>query len=174
MTNTVVSISILLVILFFLIDGIRRGLVRQFFEAVGLVVAFVGAYAIGQYFASNFVGPAKLSHRAIFVVSSVVAFVIVVVVFHMIGLLFQKIVSVTVLGPVDRVGGAVFGAVKGVLFVSLLCVVVFSFIPEGGFSKTLKANPVAAAIHPVLPRMYHALMKHSPAQLDFDKIASGD
>ena len=173
MTNTIISIAIMLAILFFLIDGIRRGLVRQFFEVIGLFAAFVGAYVIGHYLAGNFVGPAKLSHRAILIVSSVVVFIVIVVVFHLIGLLFQKIVNVTVLGPVDRVGGAIFGALKGVLFVSLICVIVFSFMPAGGFSDALKANPVAATIYPVLPRMYNLFMKHSSAQLDFDRMASG-
>jgi membrane protein required for colicin V production len=171
MTNTIISIVIMVTILFFLIDGIRRGLMRQFFEVIGLFAAFVGAYAIGHYLAENFQSSARLSHQAILIVSSVVVFIVIVVVFHMIGLLFQKIVSVTVLGPVDRVGGAIFGALKGILFVSLVCVVVFSFAPAGGFSETLKANPVAARIHPVLPWMYHLFIKHSPAQLDFDRMA---
>ena len=173
MTDTIISIAIVLIGIFFFIDGIRRGLVRQLLEIIGLFAAFAGAYYLGHYLTGNFAGSVKLSHRAILIVSSAAVFILIAVVFHLIGLLLQKIVSVTVLGPVDRVGGAIFGALKGVLFVSLICVIIFSFSPSGGFSAKLKTNRVAAKIHPVLPRMYDFFMKRAPGRPDLDEMARG-
>jgi membrane protein required for colicin V production len=171
MTDNIINIAIVLVILFFLIDGIRRGLVRQLFEVIGLVVAFFGAYAVGQVLVGDIGGAGRVSHRALVILSAVVVFIVIVVVFHLIGLLLQKIVSVTVLGPVDRVGGALFGALKGVLFVSLVCVVLFSFLPAGRIADSLRANPLAAKMYPVLPRLYHFFMRHPSAPADFDGFA---
>ena len=173
MMDNIISAAIVIVILIFLIDGIRRGLVRQLFEIVGLVAAFVGAYYLGHWLAADGHGSARVSHRAILIVSSVVVFVVIVIIFHLLGMLFQKIMSVTVLSPVDRVGGAIFGAFKGVLFVSLLCVIIFSFSPRGSFAARLKANAVASRVYPVLPRAYDFFMKHSSHQHDFDRIARG-
>ena len=173
MTDTIISVAIAVVLVFFLVDGVRRGLVRQIFEIVGLVAAFVGAYYLGHYFAAGGHGSAKVSHRAILIVSSVVVFVVIVIVFHLLGLMFQKIVSVTVLSPVDRVGGAIFGVFKGVLFVSLICIIIFGFSPRGALSAHLRANAVASKVYPVLPRMYDFFMKHASYQPDFDRIARG-
>jgi uncharacterized membrane protein required for colicin V production len=174
MTNHIITISILLVILFFLIDGARKGLVRQIFEVVGLLAAFVGAYYVGHLFAGDLAGSVRLPHRPALIVSTVLVFIVIMILFHLMGLLFQKIVSVTVLGPVDRIGGAVFGGFKGVLFVSLICLIMFSVVPAGNLTDAIRANPIAAKIHPVLPRVYHFLMRQSSAPVDPDTMASRD
>lgn len=172
--DTGITIATILVVVFFLIDGIRRGLVRQIFEVIGLVAAFIGAFYVGHYLAERFEGSTRISYRAVLFFCSVAVFIVVAVAFHLIGRLFQKIVSVTVLAPVDRIGGAVFGALKGVLFVSLICVIIFSVPSLGGFKETLRANRVATKIHPVLPRMYNYFMRHSSSRLDFDMIVRAD
>lgn len=168
--DTVITVVIILIIVFFLIDGIRRGLVRQVFEIAGLIVAFMGAYYLGHFFAQRFEGSTRISYSVILFFFSAIVFIAVVIVFHLLGLMMQKIMSVTILGPVDRVGGAMFGALKGVLFVSLVCVLVFSVPAAGGFKRKLQTNRVAAAIHPVLPRMYNFFIKRSSIRFDSTDI----
>ncbi len=162
--DRIISLIIIVIILIFLIDGLRRGLVRQIFEIIGLVAAFVGAYYTFQYFAAQYRGSALLAHRGIMIASTIVVFIVIAIVFHLIGLLMGKIASVTVLGPVDKVGGAFVGAIKGVLFVSLLCVLIFALPFPNGFKQKLKADPVAARIHPILPGLYDSVVRHPPAK----------
>jgi uncharacterized membrane protein required for colicin V production len=164
--DTVISIVICLIVLFFLIDGIRRGLVRQIFEIAGLIAAFIGAYYLGHTIAHRFEGSTRISSSIVRFFFSAVVFIIIALAFHLMGLLFQKIVSVTILGPVDRIGGALFGAAKGVLFVSLVCVLLFSVPTASGLTAKIKANRVAAAMHPVLPRVYNFFMKRSSVPLE--------
>ena len=164
--DTVITIVIFLVVLFFLVDGIRRGLVRQLFEIAGLIAAFIGAYYLGHTIAHRFDGSTRISFAVSRFFFSAVVFIVIALAFHLLGLLFQKMVSFTVLGPVDRVGGAFFGAVKGVLFVSLVCVLLFSVPDAGGLTAKIKANQAAAAIHPVLPRVYNIFMKRSSVPLE--------
>jgi hypothetical protein len=164
--DTVITIVIGLIILFFFVDGIRRGLVRQLFEIAGLIAAFIGAYYLGHAFADRFQGSTRISYAVVRFFFSAVVFIAVALVFHLLGVLFQKIVSVTILGPVDRIGGALFGAVKGVLFVSLVCVLLFSVPAAGGLTAKIKANRVATAVHPVLPRVYNFFMKRSSVPLE--------
>jgi len=168
--DTVITIVISLIVVFFFVDGIRRGLVRQLFEIVGLIAAFIGAYYMGHFLAHRFEGSTRISYPIVLFFFSAVVFIIVALVFHLIGLVLQKFVSVTILNPVDRIGGAVFGALKGVLFVSLVCVLVFSIPAAGGFKKKLETNRVAAAVHPVLPRVYHFFIKRSPVRVDSSDI----
>jgi membrane protein required for colicin V production len=164
--DTVITIAICGIVLFFFIDGIRRGLVRQLFEIAGLIAAFIGAYYLGHSFAHRFEGSTKISYPVIRFFFSAVVFIAVVLAFHLMGLFFQKIVSVTILAPVDRIGGALFGAVKGVLFVSLVCVLLFSIPAAGGLTAKIKANRVAEAVRPVLPRVYNFFMKRSSVPLE--------
>jgi uncharacterized membrane protein required for colicin V production len=160
--DVVITIVIGLIVLFFFVDGIRRGLVRQLFEIAGLIAAFIGAYYVGHFLADRFECSTRISYPIILFFFSAVVFIAVALVFHLVGLMFQKIVSVTILNPVDRIGGAVLGAVKGVLFVSLVCVLLFSLPAAEGFKQKLEANRVAAAMHPLLPRVYHFFIKRPP------------
>jgi len=168
--DTVITIVIALIILFFFVDGIRRGLVRQLFEIAGLIAAFIGAYYVGHALADRFEGSTRISYPIILFFFSAVVFLVVVFAFHLIGIMFQKIVSVTILNPVDRIGGAVLGAVKGVLFVSLICVLLFSIPASEGFRQKLAANRVATAIHPLLPRVYHFFIRHPAARVDSNVV----
>jgi uncharacterized membrane protein required for colicin V production len=164
--DTVITIVIGLIIIFFFIDGIRRGLVRQLLEIVGLVAAFIGAYYLGHALAHRFEGSTRISYPLIRFFFSAVLFIAIALVFHLIGVLLQKVVSVTILGPVDRIGGALFGVVKGVLFVSLVCVLLFSIPAPSGLTARIKANRVAAAMHPVLPRVYNVFMNRSSLPIE--------
>jgi uncharacterized membrane protein required for colicin V production len=164
-----IGIIIAIIILVFFVDGVRRGLVRQLLEIIGLVAAFICAYDVGHSIAGRYDGVLRLSHRILLIGASVLVFVAVVLLFHLVGLLIGKIVSVTLLGPVDKLGGGIFGALKGVLFVSLLCVLCFSLPLPGGFKEKLRADPVAARIHPILPRLYRAVVRHSPDEPDLGK-----
>ncbi len=164
--DTVITIVIGLVVLFFFIDGIRRGLVRQLLEIVGLIAAFIGAYYLGHAFAHRFEGSTRISYPIVRFFFSAVVFIAVALVFHLIGLFLQKIVSVTVLGPVDRIGGAVLGAAKGVLFVSLVCVLLFSIPAPSGLTERIRENRVAAEMHPILPRVYNFFMKRSSLPME--------
>ena len=168
--DTVITAVIALIILVFLIDGIRRGLVRQLFEIVGLIAAFIGAFYLGHFFAHRFEGSTRISYAVILFFFSGVVFIAIALVFHFIGLVLQKVVSVTILGPVDRIGGAALGALKGVLFVSLVCVLITSAPAAGGFRQKLEANRIAAAMCPVLPRVYHFFMKRSSVRVDSSDI----
>jgi uncharacterized membrane protein required for colicin V production len=172
--DRLIGIIICIIVVFFFIDGLRRGLVRQLFEIVGLVAAFICAYYVGHSIAGRYDGTVKFSHSFLSVAASVVVFLVIVVAFHFIGLLLGKIVSVTILGPVDKIGGGLFGALKGVLFVSLLCVLCFSLPFPGAFKEKLKADPVAARIHPILPRLYESVVRPSPGASDLKKLVHAE
>ena len=120
--DTVITIVIGLVVLFFFVDGIRQGARASALRDRGAHRGIYRRVLLGHALAERFEGSTRISYAVVRFFFSAVVFVAVALAFHLIGLLFQKIVSVTILGPVDRIGGAVFGAVKGVLFVSLVCV----------------------------------------------------
>lgn len=159
--DIVVTIVIALIVLFFLVDGVRRGLLRSVFEIVGLVAAFFCAVYFGHDIAARLAGAVDISREALLYFFSFVVFVAVVVVFHLIGVLLQKIASATLLGPIDRLGGAALGAIRGVLVVSLLLVILTWLPMPRSFKERVREHPVAARMYPVLPSMYRTFIDRS-------------
>jgi len=172
--GNIITIVIILLLVLFLIDGARRGLVRQILEIIGLVAAFVCAYYVHDYLVSEHVRTIRASRELFSVGAAVFVFVAIVILFHFIGLLLGKIMSVSVLGPVDKVGGAILGACKGVLFVSLLCLICFTLPFPDHFKERLKADPLATRIHPILPRLYESIFRQSPAESDLKKMVRAE
>lgn len=162
--STAITIAVGVILLLFLIDGIRRGFLRSMLEIVGLAVAFILARKYGPELASSAASKTSFSQTALVYVLSIAVFICVIIAFHLFGLLMQKIVSATVLSPVDRLGGALLGILKGVLIVSLLITVVYWLPLPASFKADVRSNPVAEVLGPVLPGLYDFVV---------DRVCSG-
>jgi len=168
----VVDIVIMLILVFFFVSGMRRGLIRQALDILGIVIAFIGAFYLARYLAAYFTESIELNYTISLVISAVVIFIGILLLFHALGLLFQKVAEITLLGSVDKLGGGLFGAFKGVLLVSLLLVVALNIpLPEKAQNE-LRTRPLSSAIHPVLPSVFDFVFSHSPSSLDFESILS--
>ncbi len=156
--STAITISIGVIVLLFLIDGIRRGFLRSIFEIIGFVAAFVVARRYGPELASWLTERTSISQAALTYFFSIVAFVCVILAFHLFGLLLQMIVCATVLSPVDRLGGAVLGILKGALIVSLIVSIVHWLPVPESFKQEVRSNSTAEAFRPILPKVYHFIV----------------
>ena len=166
----VVDIVILLILVFFFISGARRGLIRQVLDIVGIILAFIGAFYLAHYLAQYLEQSIELSYNLSLVVAAVVIFIGILIIFHALGLIFKKVAEITLFGSVDRVGGGLFGAFKGVLLVSLLLVIAFNIPLPDKVHKELRSRPLVTGIYPILPSLFDFAFTHSPSELDFDSI----
>ncbi len=168
----VVDIVILAILVLFFITGMRRGLIRQVLDILGIVIAFIGAFYLARYLAAYFQESIELNYSVSLVIAAVVIFIGILLLFHALGLLFQKVAEITIFGSVDRVGGGLFGAFKGVLLVSLLLVVALNIPLPDKAHRELRTRPLSSMIYPVLPSLFDLVFSHSPSGLDFDSIMS--
>ncbi len=103
--------------------GLLRGLVREVLSVVGWVASFW----LGQKYATQ-VGawlPWTADHDGLRQLAGfVVVFLSVLVLSTLLGLILKKLTSVVGLGPLDRLLGALFGALRGVLLLLTLAIVV--------------------------------------------------
>lgn len=164
----VVRIIIAAVLLFFFIAGLRRGLIRQVLEVLGLIAAFIGAFYLAHHLAVLIEGRVDVSYRVAMIIAALLIFAGIIVLFHFVGLALQKLFKMTVLGAFDRVMGGVFGALKGVLLVSLVLVIILSIPLKGDFQRQIREDTMTGMIYPVLPVMFDLVVSRSG--LDFDEV----
>jgi membrane protein required for colicin V production len=123
-------IDVFLAILLLLgaIRGFRRGFIL---EVTGLVALFLGAYA--ALFGSDITAGWLDAHYAIGkeylgIVSFAVTFLIVALAVHLIGRLLEKLVDITALKPLDRLGGVVFSTGRSWFFWSIILLLIQGFL----------------------------------------------
>lgn len=166
----VIDIIIILILVFFFISGMKRGLIRQVLDIVGIIIAFIGAFYLAHFVAGYLAESIELTYNVSLVIAAVAVFIGILLIFHALGLIFKKVAEITLLGSMDRVGGGLFGAFKGVLLVSLLLVIAFNIPLPRDVHREMRGRPLVTGIHPVLPSLFDLVLSLSPSDLDFDSM----
>lgn len=165
--NIIIDAVIVILIVFYFISGIRRGLIRQVLDIVGIIAAFIGAFYFAGHLATYFDQRFNVPHQAALLISAIIIFVGILLLFNLLGISFQKISKVTLLSPFDRLGGGLFGAFKGVLLVSLFLVVLLNIPLPDKFKAELRRDRLVAVIYPVLPRVFDFILLRTRVDLDY-------
>lgn len=164
-------IVILAVLAWFFIVGVKRGLIRQVLEVVGIVVAFLAAFYFAHNLAIWIEGRTEADYRVSLALAALAIFIGIIIGVHFIGLGLKKLFGLTIMGVFDRIAGGLFGALKGVLVISLvLSVIMILPVPED-IKDELREDPVAGAIYPVLPVMFDTVVSNIPGGARFEQIA---
>ena len=126
MTINIIDFIFLLPLMFFAWSGYKKGLIIE--------AATLTALILGLYFAIYFSDVAggflhktfNIKEMYMGALSFVVTFVVVVFGVIAIGKALEKIVDILFLGFLNKMAGAVFGIIKGALFISIL-ILAFSY-----------------------------------------------
>ncbi len=135
--------------------GLWRGLVFEVMSLAGWVVAYFAASPLAPVIA-DLLPEGKFGPAVVHVVSLALAFFFVLIVWSLATRLVKTLIHATPLSVVDRLGGAGFGALRGV-FISLLLVLVIGASPlaESTTWQASRAAPVLAGVlrdaAPLLP-----------------------
>lgn len=124
------DIIILLVLLFFALKGLFRGLVNEVSSLAGLLL---GGWLAYRYYPNLSVPLRNVlhvpEHIAAFL-SFVLLLMLVGFIAHILGNIVTTALHVVMLGGLNRVGGGVVGAAEGVLLLSMLfCIGSADFMP---------------------------------------------
>jgi membrane protein required for colicin V production len=148
------------------IRGIFRGLIRELAAIAGVAAGFYVAYTnfktISPMLARWITTPAYLD-----IASFIILFCAVLMIITGAGILMRLVIKVALLGVFDRVLGGLFGGLKGALIVSLLFILLVSFLPPGGVKMVTDSklapyvNAVSRGVVTVIPKeMRGAFMKN--------------
>jgi membrane protein required for colicin V production len=166
-TQTVLHIAtldwaFLAVLLLSLLIGLWRGLVYELISLAAWVVAFV----VAQWFAADVARLLPMSgagEGVRYAAGFILTFVAALFAGGLVALLVKKLVTVVGLAPFDRILGAVFGVVRGVV-VLLAFAVVVAMTPlktAVWWKESVGANALTVALKglkPVLPAEFGKLL----------------
>jgi membrane protein required for colicin V production len=132
--------ALLIVILGSIIASFRAGFSRELIGLISMVVAlFGGLWFYGS--AGAFLLPYVSSKNVANLCGFLLIFLGVLIAGAIIGHLFSRLVKAAGLGLFDRILGAGFGAVRGLLFAVALILAIVAFAPAGG------DEPPGAVVH---------------------------
>ena len=120
----------LLVIVGFALAGYRTGVVRRLIEIVGLIATIIVASRLASSITPALVERTSLEEDAALWLAWLALVIAGIVVTFLVARGLSKMVRLTLLGAVDRWGGAVCGGAIGLLLVSIILVAT-SQIPGG-------------------------------------------
>lgn len=120
---------IVVVLIYCIIRGVFRGLIKEVASIVGVVAGFFIAVAYHENVSPLLAG--WLDPGYVRLAAFVVVFLGVFLGVTLLGMLIRLVVKAALLSVVDRIFGAVFGGMKAVLLVTLVYLLMVTFLPGG-------------------------------------------
>lgn len=117
------DIIIALVLILFGIKGLRKGLIIEVASLLAFGVGIYGAMHFSDFTASHLQDFMDIKPQYLNTIAFVLTFIILVVVVNLIGRLIAKLIESLDLGFFDKLGGFLFGVLKGVLLCSTFVLV---------------------------------------------------
>lgn len=162
------DVIVLVIISFCMIRGYFKGLIREISGIIGVVVGFYGANTYYQlltpYLETLIKTPAVRS-----LICFLVLFCGILILIGLLAALIRKFLSLVFLGWVDRFFGLVFGTAKGGLIVSVLFIMMMTFIPDN--AQFLSGSQTAPYVSRVANAM--TLFLSQSMKTDFFKHLEG-
>ncbi len=150
------DIGIVTIVGFCLIRGLFRGFIKELFSIIGVLGGFYAAciyYSEVTKFLSTWVS--NLSYLNI--ISFLVIFCVVFIFINILGVIIKYLLNIVLLGWLDRIFGAGFGAVKGILIASILLMALATFLPE--CEPILKSSWISPKVTLVAENMANVVPK---------------
>ncbi|MDR2359478.1 MAG: CvpA family protein [Prevotellaceae bacterium] len=150
-----IIIGVLLLLSFVL--GWRQGLIRQLFGILALLLGVFCAYKFSDstaYYLSKWF---SMNEGVTGAVAFAITFIVVLFLVILTGRLADRFIKLVALGLVNRLLGAILGALKAVLIISVCLVVLksFSLLPE----KTMHASHFYQPLESVGSKVFPYLQK---------------
>jgi membrane protein required for colicin V production len=158
------DVMVIVILGFCLVRGIFRGLIKEVSSIVGVLAGFYAAYAYYPW-------PGKLLSRWIVnpgyrnIVGFLIIFLMVLFIVGVLGILIKYVLKIASLGWLDRICGAGFATVKGILIVAVVILMLTTFLPKGA--------PIIAGslLSPYVMRVSGMMIKIVPDEMKTEFLA---
>jgi membrane protein required for colicin V production len=155
------DVVILVILAVSAISGLRVGLIKVLFTVVGIIVGIV----LAGHFADDFAGvltfiPDGWAHIAAFVI----ILVVVLIISGVLAAFLSKLISLVLLGWVNRLAGAVLGLIVGAFFMAAILSIWVHYL---GPSNTVSNSALASFLLDKFPFVLGLLPKEFDSVRDF-------
>ncbi len=154
------DIIVIVILGYCLIRGIFRGLVKELSSIIGVFGGYYAAYTYYPVLAkplSKWIANAGYLNLLSFLIIFCGVFIII----SILGIIINYLLKIVFLGWLDRVSGAMFGAMKGILIVSVLLIALTAFLPKGTpVIKDSLLSPHVTLVSEKMAKVISKDMKH--------------
>ncbi len=148
------DVFIIIVIGYSIVRGLFRGLVKEVSSIFGVLGGFYAAYSYYPVVAKILAGlVTNPSYRNI--LSFLVIFCSVLIIISILGVVIKYLLNVAFLGWIDRLCGVCFGLIKGILIVTVLFIILTTFLPKG--APLIKTSVLAPHVIWISERMVNVV-----------------
>ncbi len=155
------DITIIIILGFCVIRGVFRGLIKELASIIGVLGGFYAAY-------SYYMVLARLLSRWISntaylnILSFLIIFCGVLIIISILGVVIKYVLNIAFFGWVDRICGAGFGIIKGILIASVLLITLTAFLPRNApVIKNSMLAPVVTLVSEKMAKVVSKDMKHN-------------
>ena len=150
------DVFIIIVLGYSIVRGLFRGLVKEASSIIGVLGGFYAAYsyypAVAKLISGLIVNTAYLN-----ILSFLIIFSGVLIIISIIGIVIKYLLNVAFLGWIDRLCGVFFGLIKGVLIVTVLFIILTTFLPKG--APLIKKSVLAPHVIWISEKMVNVVSK---------------
>jgi membrane protein required for colicin V production len=150
------DVFIIIVVCYSVVRGLFRGLVKEVSSIMGVLGGFYAAYSYYPVVAKLITGivrdPSYLN-----ILSFLIIFCAILIIISIIGVVIKYLLNVAFLGWIDRLCGVIFGLIKGVLIVTVLFIILTTFLPRG--AALIKQSVLAPHVIWISERMVNVVSK---------------
>lgn len=123
----VLDLIIGIILVLFAITGLRKGLIIEAFYLASFLFGAYGAMHFSDAVADWMSDFINVSEDYLTIISFIVTFIIVLILVRLLGRVISRLLEAISLGFVDKIGGFIFGVLKGALLVSVIIMIMNVF-----------------------------------------------
>jgi membrane protein required for colicin V production len=155
------DIIVIVILGYCLIRGVFRGLIKELSSIIGV---FGGFYAAFTYYPMLAKPLSKWITNSGYlnILSFLIIFCCVFTIISILGVIINYLLKIAFLSWLDRILGSVFGALKGMLIVSVLFIALTAFLPKGTpVIKDSLLSPYVTLVSEKIAKVVSKDMKHA-------------
>jgi membrane protein required for colicin V production len=162
-----IDFLILFVLILAFLNGFRRGLFKEISTFLGLVVSIIFAINNADWLAGQLQGKINLSPTILFLISYVLVMAVCIAFLKLLGHFYYKLVKIVPLKMPNKIGGGVFGIIKGVVVLSLVFLLFLFPTPFRSIDSAIDSAAMAKTMRAVVPMIYNNSYVLHPRSGDF-------
>lgn len=126
----ILDLIIGIILIIFALSGLRKGLIVEAFNLASYIIGVYGAMYFSEVVSNKLSDAIHVNPEYMMLIAFILTFIVFLIIVRYLAILISKLVEAIHLGFFDKIGGLVFGGLKGALIVSL-CIMALNIFGSG-------------------------------------------